>query len=84
MESTQPATYRPAVLISSADLEERLALWRAIAEANRDRHESALIHGQGVFAAAIDYGSARLEQCIADMEKLIADAGGGADREVAP
>jgi hypothetical protein len=81
MESTHPAAYHPPVLISSADLEERLALWRAIAEMNRDKHESALIHGQGVLAAAIDFGADGLEQCISDIEELITAAGGGEDRE---
>ena len=58
--------------ISSSDLEERLALWREIAVMFRDKHESALIHGNSRLATAIDFGADGLETCIRDVEELLA------------
>lgn len=62
--------------ISSADLEERLALWREIAVLFRDRHEAALIHGNTRLATAIDFGADGVETCIGDIEELLSAARG--------
>lgn len=73
--SSYPITY-----VSSFDLEERLALWREIAVMFRDKHESALIHGNTRLATAIDFGADGLETCIEDVEELLALSRG----EIAP
>lgn len=63
----------PPTLISTVDLQERLVVWRAVAECYRDKHEQALIRGNSTLAIAVDFGAQGTETCIADLEKLIGE-----------